>query len=112
MYGHRRRLVPGRSPRAWTIIRFARMLSNMDRREFFEASAMLTGGAALSRLDRWRATVPRADYPPMICIHAVAVSFVDEGTERVLDNMQRLASINTVFVATFTYGRGIGGRQL
>src|SRR5262249_47661105 len=40
-----------------------------------------------------------------------AVSFVDEGTEPVLDNLQRLASVNTIFLATFTYGRGIGGRQ-
>jgi hypothetical protein len=47
----------------------------------------------------------------MIGIQAGAVSFVDEGTERVLDNLQRLASVNTLFLATFTYGRGIGGRQ-
>src|SRR4029077_9476603 len=49
--------------------------------------------------------------PPMIGIQAGAVSFVDEGTERVLDNFQSLANINTIFLATFTYGRGIGGRQ-
>lgn len=47
----------------------------------------------------------------MIGIQAGAVSFVDEGTEPVLDNLQRLASVNTIFLATFTYGRGIGGRQ-
>jgi hypothetical protein len=47
----------------------------------------------------------------MIGIQAGAVSFVDEGTDAVLDKFQDLAAINTVFLATFTYGRGIGGRQ-
>ncbi|HVE35160.1 MAG TPA: hypothetical protein VNC18_16470, partial [Gemmatimonadaceae bacterium] len=81
----------------------------MDRRRFVESSALLAGGAALTRLPGL-SQVPRAE-PPMIGIQAGAVSFVDEGTERVLDNLQRLASVNTLFLATFTYGRGIGGRQ-
>jgi hypothetical protein len=76
----------------------------MDRREFLEASAMLAGGALAAR-------VPLAD-PPMIGIQIGAVSFVDEGTERVLDNLQEMAAVNTLFLATFTYGRGIGGRQV
>src|SRR3954447_6830378 len=48
----------------------------------------------------------------MIGIQVGAVSFVDEGVEPVLDNFQKLASINTLFLATFTYGRGIAGRQV
>jgi hypothetical protein len=40
------------------------------------------------------------------------VSFVDEGVDRVLDIFQERGGINTVFLATFTYGRGIGGRQV
>ena len=86
----------------------------MDRRRFVESSALLAGSAALARLGRLElppSATPRAE-PPMIGIQAGAVSFVDEGTERVLDNVQRLASVNTLFLATFTYGRGIGGRQL
>ncbi len=39
------------------------------------------------------------------------MSFVDEGTAKVLDSLKELAAVNTLFVATFTYGRGIGGRQ-
>jgi hypothetical protein len=78
----------------------------MDRREFLEASTVLTGGALLSRL-------PSQPAPkPMIGIQIGAVSFVDEGTEKVLDSLQEMAAINTLFVATFTYGRGIAGRQL
>jgi hypothetical protein len=40
------------------------------------------------------------------------VSFVDEGVEKALDEFQQDAAINTLFVATFTYGRGIAGRQV
>ena len=48
----------------------------------------------------------------MIGIQVGAVSFVDEGVDKVLDIFQQSASINTLFVATFTYGRGIAGRQV
>jgi hypothetical protein len=48
----------------------------------------------------------------MIGIQVGAVSFVDEGVEQVLDVFQQRASINTLFLATFTYGRGIAGRQV
>ena len=48
----------------------------------------------------------------MIGIQVGAVSFVDEGTEQVLDNLQERARVNTLFLAVFTYGRGIAGRQI
>ena len=48
----------------------------------------------------------------MIGIQVGAVSFVDEGTEKVLDVLQERASVNTLFLAVFTYGRGIAGRQI
>jgi hypothetical protein len=48
----------------------------------------------------------------MVGIQVGAISFVDEGLDPVLDNFQRLASINTLFLAVFTYGRGIAGRQV
>jgi hypothetical protein len=41
-----------------------------------------------------------------------AVSFVDEGTEQVLDNLEQRANVNTLFLAAFTYGTGNGGRQM
>ena len=47
----------------------------------------------------------------MIGIQAGAVSFVDEGVDQVLDVFQK-AEVNTIFLATFTYGRGIAGRQI
>ena len=83
----------------------------MDRREFLEASSLLAGGALLPNLAPARAAQAAAGQP-MIGIQAGAVSFVDEGTEKVLDTFQETAGINTIFLATFTYGRGIAGRQL
>ncbi len=96
----------------------------MDRRTFVEATSSLVAGAALLRSEssadspgdspRSAADSPivanQAD-PAMIGIQVGAVSFVDEGTPQVLDLMRESAAINTLFVATFTYGRGIGGRQ-
>src|SRR5205085_4217110 len=48
----------------------------------------------------------------MIGIQVGAVSFVDEGVEGTLDILQERAHVNTLFIATFTYGRGIAGRQV
>src|ERR1051326_4096728 len=77
----------------------------MDRRTFLETSLLATGGLVLAP------TPNEAAEPPRIGIQVGAVSFVDEGTDRVLDNFREMAGINTLFLATFTYGRGIGGRQ-
>src|SRR5215831_7034383 len=49
---------------------------------------------------------------PTIGIQVGAVSFVDEGVESVLDRFQREAKVNALFIATFSYGRGIAGRQI
>src|ERR1043166_9556819 len=101
----------------------------MDRRTFVETSTLLAGGALLKGapvadgpalvddVPGARVSVPApggdifAD-APMIGIQAGAVSFVDEGTAKVLDNFQEMAAVNTIFLATFTYGRGIAGRQV
>jgi hypothetical protein len=80
----------------------------MDRRQFLETSGVLAGTAMLGGARSLQAPRTR----PTIGIQVGAVSFVDEGTDRVLDSLRELASINTLFVATFTYGRGIAGRQL
>jgi hypothetical protein len=48
----------------------------------------------------------------MIGIQIGAVSFVDEGVDQVLDIIQEKGNVNTIFLATFTYGRGIAGRQV
>lgn len=81
----------------------------MDRRAFIQSAAAtaltasLPGSAALAA-----ATKPQ----PMVGMQVGAVSFVDEGVEKVLDIFQQDAAVNTLFIATFTYGRGIAGRQV
>src|SRR5205809_8139738 len=67
-------------------------------------------GAALAMPSMGNAAVsPREK---MIGIQIGAISFVDEGTEKVLDILQERGGVNTLFLAVFTYGRGIAGRQI
>jgi hypothetical protein len=80
--------------------------SDVKRREFLRLSAGAGAGLAM----------PAVAFPSqcktIIGIQVGAVSFVDEGTEQVLDNLQERARVNTLFLAVFTYGRGIAGRQI
>src|SRR6266487_5748762 len=82
------------------------MTSDVNRREFLKVAA----GAGVA------AALPSAPHPApsskMIGIQVGAISFVDEGTEKVLDILQERACVNTLFLAVFTYGRGIAGRQI
>ena len=77
----------------------------MNRRSFLQNTAAGALAAAIP-------SAPAAPASRMIGIQVGAVSFVDEGVEKVLDTFQESARINTLFVATFTYGRGIAGRQV
>jgi hypothetical protein len=77
----------------------------MTRRSFAQIASVSAAAAMQSPPERWAGK-------PMIGIQVGAVSFLDEGVDAVLDNFQKLASINTLFVARFTYGRGIAGRQV
>jgi len=45
-------------------------------------------------------------------IQVGAVSFVDEGTEKVLDILQERGAVDTIYLTSFTYGRGLAGRQI
>lgn len=47
----------------------------------------------------------------LVAIQVGAASFVDEGVENVLDTLQQLGSVNTIFLANYTYTRDTGGRQ-
>src|SRR3989442_2665042 len=79
-------------------------MSELSRREL----AKLMAGAGVATHFRQ----PAEPTAWTIGIQVGAVSFVDEGVDPVLDLFQRDADINTLFIATFTYGRGIAGRQV
>ncbi|MBI4875401.1 MAG: hypothetical protein HY822_12275 [Acidobacteria bacterium] len=71
-----------------------------DRRAFLKTGLAGVAGAAAAAEKK------------TIGIQVGAVSFVDEGTDKVLDIFEQRAAINALFLATFTYGRGIAGRQV
>src|SRR5579864_8560892 len=79
---------------------------DVNRRGFLKTA--VGAGAALAAPNPVRGAVSSK----MIGIQVGAVSFVDEGTEKVLDVLQERAFVNTLFLAVFTYGRGIAGRQI
>jgi hypothetical protein len=79
----------------------------MNRREFIETSVAAVGAAMLQPTEP---ALAQAKTRP-IGIQVGSVSFLDEGTERVLDVLAETAAVDTLFLAAFTYGRGIGGRQ-
>src|SRR5687768_17539294 len=87
-----------------------------SRRAFIKNSAALTALAAASPM----LAFPNPDalakkLPAENMMHGIqvgAVSFVDEGVENVLEILQNRAAVNTLFLTTFTYGRGLAGRQI
>ena len=80
------------------------------RREFISTAA---ASAAIGLLPAAaRAANPPTGSNKMIGIQVGAASFLDEGTEQVLDKVQEHGEVNTLFLAAFTYGRGIAGRQV
>jgi hypothetical protein len=82
--------------------------TSMERREFLQSAA----AAAMAAAPGARAMADAVKAEAMIGVQVGAVSFVDEGVEPALDVLQQDGAVNTLFVATFTYGRGIAGRQV
>ena len=76
------------------------MSNQIDRRTF-----MATVGSSAAALSS--AAADQAPFGPRekqtIGIQIGSISFLDEGTEKVLDVLQEKASVNTLFLATFTY---------
>src|SRR6202021_1887464 len=81
----------------------------MDRRSFIQSAAAPAVAAAIPGSHAFAAAT---NSQPMGGMQVGAVSFVDEGVEKVLDVFQQDGAVNTLFIATFTYGRGIAGRQI
>ncbi len=75
-----------------------------DRRQFLRTAAAISATPVFLQ-----AAGPSKK---MIGIQIGAVSFIDEGTEQTLDILQQRGAVNTLFLAVFTYGRGIAGRQV
>lgn len=79
------------------------------RRQFLKAGAAAATVAAFAPAFE---SIAAAAQSKMVGIQIGAVSFLDEGTDKVLDIVQERGAVNTIFLAAFTYGRGIAGRQV
>jgi hypothetical protein len=89
----------------------------MNRRDFLStigaATAIVGSGAGpLNAAATATTQASPVKKQQTIGIQIGSISFLDEGTEKVLDLLQEQGHINTLFIATFTYGQGIAGRQL
>ena len=73
-------------------------MSELDRRDFLKIAAGTGAALALPNLSH------AAVFPKMIGIQVGAISFVDEGTEKVLDILQERGGVNTLFLAVFKIG--------
>src|SRR5215467_4812232 len=80
------------------------------RREFIGAAAAASLSAVMAPQSLVAAEA--ASRAKMIGLQIGAVSFVDEGIEPVLDILQQQCAVDTLFLTTFTYGRGLSGRQI
>jgi hypothetical protein len=72
---------------------------------------LLQGGAGLAA-SVLAGPLGAAPKRPLVGIQVGAVSFVDEGVDQVLEIVQERGAADTIFLATFSYGRGIAGRQV
>ena len=88
--------------------------SRKTRRDFLRKSAALASVAAVDPLTGLSSFAggQKSDSAKMNGIQMGAVSFVDEGVNEALDVVQLRSAVNTLFLTTFTYGRGLSGRQI
>src|SRR5262245_4983790 len=86
----------------------------MARRQFVKTSVGFAAAATVAPLASQLAAEPvsAASNQKTIGIQIGAVSFVDEGTDHVLDLLVERGAVNTLYLTTFTYGRGLAGRQI
>jgi hypothetical protein len=83
---------------------------NTGRRNFLAGAGMTAGAALIPRTLHAMSAPPASE--KMIGIQISAISFVDEGVNKVLDILQEKGGVNTLFLSAFTYDRGTGGRQV
>ena len=85
------------------------------RRDFIQAGIGVAAAVAAPNWASAAISAPlasaRAPSQKMIGIQISAISFVDEGVNKVLDILQEQGQVNALFLSTFTYDGGTGGRQ-
>jgi hypothetical protein len=85
-----------------------------SRRKFLKESAALVTLATAGPFPGYTVMHENMDRSDPTGIRGIQVgpdSFVDEGTENVLDILQKRGAVNTIFLTAFTHGQGLAGRQ-
>ena len=87
---------------------------SLSRRDFLKTTLSASAVASFAPADILGAEPEGRSSPSSktIGLQVGSISFVDEGVEQVLDIFQNRAAVNTIFLTTFTYGRGLAGRQI
>ncbi len=83
-----------------------------SRRSFLKTGTAAAAAIASSPMAFAAQDAAKAAGDKMIGIQIGAASFLDEGVGEVLDIVQKQGAVNTVFIATFCYDRGLNGRQM
>ena len=87
--------------------------ASIARRSVLQGGALATTGLLrISAAPAAAGASARVGGRKSIGIQVGAVSFVDEGVGPVLDLLQERGAIETIYLTTFTYGRGLAGRQV
>jgi hypothetical protein len=93
-----------------------RATPGISRREFLKNNAALAAltatGPAAGLASLHASELEQPELRKLTGIQVGSVSFVDEGVGQVLGLLQERAAIDTLFLTTFTYGRGLAGRQI
>ncbi len=84
----------------------------LTRRQFIGTGTGLGVAAVVSAALSEAAPAAESPDKRSVGIQIGAVSFVDEGVEKVLDLLQEKGAVDTIYLTTFTYGRGLSGRQV
>jgi len=88
--------------------------SHFTRREFLKTTSLTAATTALAPalLSQTAVSAEQTSAKKIMGIQVGAVSFVDEGVDQVVDTFEQKGAVNTIFLTTFTYGRGLAGRQI
>lgn len=85
----------------------------MKRRNFICKTSVTASGLVVTPISIIVHSSKKSEkVKPVIAIQIGAVSFYDESVKEVLDNVQKLAGVNTIFIPVFAYNRGLAGRQI
>lgn len=83
-----------------------------SRRRFLKQGSVIAAAIAAAPAAALASGSTNSGSQPIIGLQLGAASFMDEGIDTVLESLQKRAGVNTIFMSTFCYDRGLNGRQI